>query len=68
VWNVGAMPAGSGPFTIQLTLRAAAAIPNPSTVNISAVIAGPTELETMNNAATASVLIDWRTYLPLILR
>jgi Tol biopolymer transport system component len=68
VWNVGPMLAGSGPFTIQLTLQAVGTAPNPPTVNMITAIGGAIEVENANNSITVPLYIGWRSLLPLVVK
>ncbi|MCI0576533.1 MAG: hypothetical protein L0332_06220 [Chloroflexi bacterium] len=69
VWNVGNLPAGSGPLTIAVTVMVNASVPPFTNLTIPFTIgqAGP-ELETANNSVAVIVFASRRIYLPLIFR
>jgi hypothetical protein len=68
-WDVGALPAQSGPQTIRVTLQVAASAAGGSTVTAIARITSSTaELEQANNAAQGSVYVGSIRYLPVIMR
>jgi hypothetical protein len=68
-WDVGALPAQSGPQTIRVTLQVAASATGGSTVSTTArVTSGTTELEQANNAAQGPLFIGSVRYLPVVHR
>jgi hypothetical protein len=68
-WDVGALPAQSGPQTIRVTLQMAASAAGGSTVTTTAgITSSTTELEQANNTAQGSVFIGSIRYLPVIMR
>ncbi|MCI0398333.1 MAG: hypothetical protein L0322_25845 [Chloroflexi bacterium] len=69
VWDVGSLPAGSGPLTILVRVQVAPAAP-PLTTLTSPVTIAPTgpELETANNDGEGHVFVGRRLYLPVILK
>lgn len=68
-WDVGTLPAQSGPQTIRVTLQVAASAAGGSTVNTTArITSSTTELEQANNTAPGSIYIGSVGYLPVIMR
>lgn len=68
-WDVGALPAQSGPQTIRVTLQVAASAAGGSTVTTAAgITSSTTELEQANNTAQGSVFIGSVRYMPVIMR
>jgi len=68
-WEVGDLPAGSGPWSIVVTATVAVTVPFPGQVTATATINTATpELETGNNAAQAEIAILGRLYLPLLVK
>ncbi len=68
-WDVGALPAQSGPQTIRVTLQVAASAAGGSTVSATArITASATELEQANNTAQGAIYIGSVRYLPVIMR
>lgn len=68
-WDVGALPAQSGPQTIRVTLQVAASAAGGSTVTTTAGITSSSpELEQANNTAQGSVFIGSVRYMPVIMR
>ncbi|MCI0395274.1 MAG: DUF11 domain-containing protein [Chloroflexi bacterium] len=69
VWDVGNLPAGSGPFTILLRVQVAPSAPLLTTLTSTVTIApaGP-ELETANNADEGQLFVGRRQYLSVIFR
>jgi uncharacterized repeat protein (TIGR01451 family) len=67
VWDVGDVPAGSGPFTIMVTLRINNNAP-PLVYLTSSVTIAPTgqELETANNTAQGQIYTGTSIYLPAV--
>ncbi|MCB8925846.1 MAG: PD40 domain-containing protein [Ardenticatenaceae bacterium] len=68
-WNIGDLPANSGPQSFTITARvknSAQGLSNAvSTVNIST---SSTELEVLNNVGESELLVGTRLYVPLIMR
>ncbi len=68
-WDVGALPAQSGPQTIRVTLQVAASAAGGTTVTTTArITSDTTELEQANNTAAGSVFIGSIRYMPVIMR
>ncbi len=68
-WDVGALPAQSGPQTIRVTLQVAASAAGGSTVTTTArVTSSTTELEQANNTAQGSIYVGSVRYVPVIMR
>jgi len=68
-WEVGNLPAGSGPQSIVITAGVAATVPFPGQETTTATVSTATpELETGNNAAQAQIAILGRLYLPLVVK
>lgn len=69
VWEVGDLPARSGPFTIVVTTTAASGVSlRAPLTNTVAIKADSPELETFNNTAQAATFIGYRLYLPTLMR
>lgn len=69
VWDVGDLPAGSGPFTIEVAATvSAAASPFTSLTTTIIIDAESPELETANNTIQLVTFIGRRLYLPVIVR
>jgi uncharacterized repeat protein (TIGR01451 family) len=68
-WNVGNLPAKSGPFTIVVT---ATVVPTATLfrhyTNTVSIQTTATELEQANNVAVAQTFVGYRLYLPLAAR
>jgi uncharacterized repeat protein (TIGR01451 family) len=69
-WNLGNLPAKTGPYEIVVTGRISSTVPIPSTFNHSAQIQCTTsELETLNNTESVTTTVEpFFVRLPLILR
>jgi len=68
-WEVGDLPAGSGPQSIVVTTSVAVTVPFPGQVTATATIDTATpEPETGNNAARTQIAILGRLYLPLVVK
>jgi Domain of unknown function DUF11 len=68
-WSVGDLPAGSGPFTIQVTATVAGEAALGSTLTLPVEIAASTpELELANNHHEYILFIGSRLYLPILVR
>lgn len=68
-WEVGALPAQSGPQTIRVTLQMAATAAGGTTIATAASISSSSaELEQANNTAPGAVYIGSMRYLPAITR
>lgn len=63
-WNVGELPAHSGPFTITLTLRADPLAGLGWVGSTAQIQTQSTELEQANNSVAGSVFVGSLTYLP----
>jgi len=69
VWEVGDVPAKSGPFTITVTATVDPAAPLFTTLtNTVSIEAVSPELETFNNTAQVATFIGYRIYLPVLMR
>jgi len=69
VWEVGDVPAKSGPFTIAVTATVDPAAPLFTTLtNTASIGAVSPELETFNNTAQAATFIGHRIYLPVVMK
>jgi uncharacterized repeat protein (TIGR01451 family) len=69
VWEVGDVPARSGPFTIAVTATVDPAAPLFTTLtNTVSIGAVSPELETFNNTAQAATFIGHRLYLPTVMK
>jgi uncharacterized repeat protein (TIGR01451 family) len=68
-WNVGDVPAKSGPFTIVLTASVASTATLYSTLTSTASIGTVSpELETANNTAKATIFVGHQINLPVVIR
>jgi len=66
-WNLGTLPAKSGPFTIILTATVAPTVPMFSTlVSTASITSTSPELELANNTAILHALVAYQLYLPLV--
>lgn len=66
-WDLGSLPAGSGPATIIVTAHVASATPFFTNLTSQLTInTASTELETANNTATGHTFIAYLSYLPTI--
>lgn len=69
IWEVGDVPAKSGPFTITVTATVDPAAPLFTTLtNTASIGAVSPELETFNNTAQAATFIGHRIYLPVVMK
>jgi len=69
VWEVGELPAKSGPFTIVITATVAPAVMLGSTLTNTVTIGAISpEIETANNTTQAATFIGYRIYLPISLK
>ncbi len=67
LWDVGTLPANSGPFTIVLTATVAPTVPMFSTlVSTASITSTSPELELANNTAIIHTLVAYQLYLPLV--
>ena len=68
-WDIGDLPAGSGPFSIVLTTTVAPTAELRSTLtNTVRIETASPELEIANNQAQAAILVARRVYLPVLLK
>jgi uncharacterized repeat protein (TIGR01451 family) len=68
-WQVGDLPARSGPFTIVLHALAAPGLaPGTTLVNALQIESASEELETLNNQAQAEIWIGYPIFVPLVTR
>lgn len=68
-WDVGALPAKSGPQSIRVTLRVAATATGGTTLTTNAAIASDTaELEQANNTSAGPVYVGSVLFLPVMMR
>jgi len=65
-WDLGDLPAQSGPWTIVVTATVAPTVPMFTTFTNTVTIACQKELETANNLAWVTTWIGYRIYLPLV--
>jgi uncharacterized repeat protein (TIGR01451 family) len=66
VWDVGDLPAHSGPFTITLTAEVNPPIGLGSVTNTVDITSQSSELETHNNTAQLSTFVGYQRYFPLV--
>jgi uncharacterized repeat protein (TIGR01451 family) len=69
VWELGDLPAGSGPYTITVTAMVVATPASPITItNEVTITTDSSELEVLNNDAEADVMIGSKVGLPYLVR
>jgi uncharacterized repeat protein (TIGR01451 family) len=68
-WDLGDLPAMSGPFTIVVTTTAPLTVPMFSTLtNTTSITSVSSELELGNNYAYTATFVGYQVYLPLTMR
>ncbi len=68
-WELGALPAASGPYTLVITAAVAGGTPAPAPLTDTvAITTTSVELEIENNTATGVIAVKWQFYLPLIVK
>jgi uncharacterized repeat protein (TIGR01451 family) len=67
VWDLGDLPAQSGPHTILITAAVTSTITSINTMtNTASISTGTTELEMANNTYQTNLLIKYDIFLPII--
>jgi hypothetical protein len=67
-WDLGDLPAQSGPTTLWVTLQVDAGAPPFTSLAGSLAIAAPGELETANNTAPVTIFTSQQVFLPSLTR